>query len=59
MGAIVLRCCSLGSPLKILSCEFFVMECMCAKNKDYGAGPHLGSQSICDMGFGFPTLGDS
>ena len=30
-----------------------------AKNEAVGVGPHLGSQSICDVGFGFPNLGSS
>ena len=29
------------------------------KNEAMGVGPHLGSQSICDVGFEFPNLGCS
>ena len=33
---------------------------VCAQQKwGWWAGLHLGSQSICDVGFGFPTLGSS
>ena len=32
---------------------------VCAKNEAYGLVQHLGSQSICNVGFGFPTIGSS